>query len=377
MDAGHDEIDSIIDLMERDVKELYEVATADLQEKVSDYWRRYDLKNDVKFAQLQAGEITTEQYTQWRTGQLLIGQRWEEQLNVITRDLLNAHNIAESIVHGYLPDVFALSYNYGNFEVDALIRGVTNGALNSEKFGISYTLYDRDTVIRLMRDKPEILPPLNPRSEMARKIAEGKVIQWEKKQVTSELLQGIVQGESNVQIAKRMRNITNADWKSVMRYARTATTGAETAGRLEAYQRAEEAGIQLEKQWLATLDMRTRHSHRMLDGEHVPTNKPFSNGCMRPGDPNGAPSEIWCCRCAMVSILTGIPEIDEEGSNDLSNLEYRNTDNLNGMEYREWQKGNSKSHPIMKAKRIGDARRAAAIREYRATAERLGVNHNG
>ena len=79
----------------------------------------------------------------------------------------------------------------------------------------------------------------------------------------------------------------------------------------------------------------------------------------------------------MVSILTGIPEIDEEGSNDLSNLEYRNTDNLNGMEYREWQKGKSKSHPIMKAKRIGDARRAAAIREYRAAAERLGVNHNG
>lgn len=657
MDAGHDEIDSIINLMERDVKELYDVAAADLQDKVSDYWRRYDLKNDVKSAQLQAGEITAEQYTQWRTGQLLIGQRWEEQLNVITRDLLNAHNIAESIVHGYLPDVFALSYNYGNFEVDALIRGVTNGALNSTKFGLSYTLYDRDTVIRLMRDKPEILPPLNPRSEMARKIAEGKVIQWEKKQVTSELLQGIVQGESNVQIAQRMRSITNADWKSVMRYARTATTGAETAGRLEAYQRAEEAGIQLEKQWLATLDMRTRHSHRMLDGEHVPTNKPFSNGCMRPGDPNGAPSEIWncfvgetnvsfdsevqksykhkykgelvtvksaagvnftctpnhpilttkgwvaagklhqgdnlvvtqvgrgapaprvkpdinhsfpsfralhkflnmvftqratglsvdfhgdvatanvevvskerflgsnvnprcnkpideigfknsdsfvsgkchfmprlrginislfslvrsackslsfflrglrhskehrfraiarndvsiakysinnlpatteirsellnglsgkvfidhvisidvkagsthvynlqtqngyyfvntiipqskqmCnnimaiaknCRCTLITMLTGIPEIDEEGSNDLSNIQYRNTDNLSGMEYSEWKKGNSKSDPIMKAKRIGDARRAAAIREYRAAAERLGVNHNG
>jgi hypothetical protein len=101
-------------------------------------------------------------------------------------------------------------------------------------FGTSYTLYDRQTVERLLREQPEILPQLNPQSEMAQKIADGKVIAWEKKQVTSQLLQGILQGESNVEIARRMRNITNADWKSVMRYARTATTGANAAAGLTA-----------------------------------------------------------------------------------------------------------------------------------------------
>lgn len=388
MDAGHDEIDGIIDLMEQDVKELYNVAAADLQAKVSDYWRRYNLKNDVKSAQLQAGEITKQEYIQWQTGQLLIGQRWEEQLNVITQDLLNAHNIAESIVNGYLPDVFALSHNYGSYEIDMLLQGATNNALSASKLGLSYTLYDRDTVIRLMRDKPEILPALNPRSEMARKIAEGKVIQWEKKQVTSELLQGIMQGESNVDIAARMRKITNADWKSTMRYARTATTNTECAGRIESYKRAQKAGIELEQQWVATLDQRTRHSHRQLDGQHIPVGSYFevpddaTGNIVRikyPGQfssPNDEykvpPDMIWNCRCTIVAMLTGIPELDEEGSNDLSNLEFRNAEKLEGMSYEEWKKGYGKSDPILKAKKIGEARKAQAIKEYREAAKRTG-----
>lgn len=389
MDDGHREIDSIIDLMERDVKAVYDEAAKDLEDKISDYWRRYDLKNDVRQAQLQAGEITQQEYIQWRTGQLLIGQRWEEQLDVITQDLLNAHNIAESIVNGYLPDVFALSHNYGTYEVDALIRNATNGIADIAKFGISYTLYDRDTVIRLFRDKPEILPALHPRSKMAQKIAEGKVIQWEKKKVTSELLQGIIQGESNVDIARRMRNITNADWKSVMRYARTATTSAECAGRVESYKRAKKAGIKLEQQWMATLDFRTRHSHRQLDGQHIPIGEYFEV----PDDSTGEivkikypgqftvsgdeykvpPDMIWNCRCTIVAMLTGIPEIDEEGSNDLSNLEFRNAEKLKGVPYADWKNGASDPDPILKAKKVGEARRAAAIRQYREAAERLGV----
>ena len=72
-------------------------------------------------------------------------------------------------------------------------------------------------------------------------------------------------------------------------------TGAENAGRVDSYIRAENMGIEMEQQWMATLDNRTRESHRHLDGEHRPVGKKFSNGCRFPGDPEAPAGEIWNC----------------------------------------------------------------------------------
>lgn len=44
---------------------------------------------------------------------------------------------------------------------------------------------------------------------------------------------------------------------------------------MDSYKVAEGMGIKLKKQWLATLDNRTRHAHAMLDGQTLDTDKPF------------------------------------------------------------------------------------------------------
>lgn len=62
-------------------------------------------------------------------------------------------------------------------------------------------------------------------------------------------------------------------------------------------------GIEILKEWVATLDERTRDSHRDLDGERVPQDKPFSNGLMYPADRNGEAGEVFNCRCTMVAVL--------------------------------------------------------------------------
>ena len=41
---------------------------------------------------------------------------------------------------------------------------------------------------------------------------------------------------------------------SAIRTARTATTAAQNAGRMDSYHAAEGMGIKLKKEWLATLD---------------------------------------------------------------------------------------------------------------------------
>lgn len=53
------------------------------------------------------------------------------------------------------------------------------------------------------------------------------------------------------------------------RTARTAVTAAENAGCVDSYSRAKSLGIELEQEWMATLDVRTRSSHRKLDAAGV------------------------------------------------------------------------------------------------------------
>lgn len=56
-------------------------------------------------------------------------------------------------------------------------------------------------------------------------------------------------------------------------------------------------GADVLKQWDATLDGRTRDSHRHVDGEIRELDEKFSNGLMFPGDPNGSAAEVVNCRC--------------------------------------------------------------------------------
>lgn len=358
LDKGQEEVDMLIAQAEQEILNYYQRAEKELSEKINDYWKRYKKKDKVQKARLEAGEITEEEYKHWRIGQLIIGKRWEEMRANIAADLTNYQNIAKNIVKEYTPDVYAAGFNYGTYSVE-----------NAAKLDTSFTLYDRPTVERLVREKPQLLPDLNPYSKTAQEIANKKILKWHEEQIQAVAMQGILQGESIPKIAERISGITNQDAKATIRYARTMTTGAENAGRIDSYKRAESMGIEMEQQWLATLDGRTRHSHRQMDGEHVPVGKKFSNGCEYPGDPKGPAGEIWCCRCTLVAMLTGIPELDEV--NDLSNTALRYDDNLNGMSYEEWKKGHGQSRSITHQKDVGESIKQKAINEYINAAKRL------
>lgn len=77
---------------------------------------------------------------------------------------------------------------------------------------------------------------------------------------------------------------------------RTETVKATNITQLAA---ADNEDFEMEKQWIAIEDNRTRrsHSHAGVDGERVPLDEPYSNGLMFPGDPEGDASEVVNCRC--------------------------------------------------------------------------------
>lgn len=72
----------------------------------------------------------------------------------------------------------------------------------------------------------------------------------------------------------------------------------------EAPQQAADRGIQktVEKQWVTGDNPRPEHA--MMNGERVPIDEPFSNGCEWPGDESGDPDTTCGCNCSTEVVIT-------------------------------------------------------------------------
>ena len=296
-DPAHDETERILAEMEKRIQKEYAQAEKDIQVKIDDYMSRFALKDQKWQEWVKDGTKTKEQYKQWRVGQMAVGKRWESMKQTVSEDLYHADQIAKSIVKGYMPEVYATNFNYGTYEVE-------KGA----KVDTSFTLYDRQSVERIMRNNPQMLPA--PGKKVSKEIAEGRAVKWNKQQLQSVMIQGILQGESIPKLAERLaKEVGDSDEKAAIRNARTMTTGAQNAGRIDSYKRAEDMGISMVQMWRATLDDRTRHEHRQLDGKMVKVGESFEvDGyvIMFPGDPSADPSMIYNCRCTLRAVVAGL-----------------------------------------------------------------------
>lgn len=347
-DPAHQATDRIIGDMEKRIAKEYAQAQKEVSEKMDDYLRRFEVK-DRKWREWVAnGKKTESQYKAWVKGQVMMGKRWEEMKDTLAEDYANHAKIAQSIINGYMPEVYALNHNYGTFEVE-------KGAM----IDTSYTLYDRQTVERLLRDDPKLYK--QPGRAIQEQIRSGALKKWNKQEIQSVILQGILQGESIPNLTRRLEKVTGGEHAAAIRNARTMATGVQNAGRVDAYERANKMGIPTRKQWLATLDSRTRHWHRDLDGVIVDNDKPFENELgkiMFPGDPSATGANIYNCRCTLLAAIKG-HEID------VTNRKIRHDKQLGKMSYDDWRKEKrSTSNPITLPEEKEAAMQAEYIREY-------------
>lgn len=325
MDLGHKQTDEMLKDLEKRIQKVYGQAARETQQKVNKFYSGYADRYNQKVADLNDGKITKAEFQAWCRTNILTGKRWQELQDTLAQDMANADKLAMSMVNGHLPEVYALNHNYGTYEAE-------KGAMVST----SYTLYDRQTVERLIRDDPKLLPQP--------KINRAKDVRWNRHKFNEGITQGILQGESLRDIAKRVAlGTSSSDYKAAIRNARTATTGAENAGRIASYERAEKMGIKVKKVWMSTIDSRTRDSHALLDGAEAEYDKPFANGLMFPGDPDGNdPAEIWNCRCTLIADVEGTPDYD------MSDMTWRDN-RLEGQTYDEWKASHEAQEPAQTA----------------------------
>lgn len=119
-----------------------------------------------------------------------------------------------------------------------------------------------------------------------------------KKRIASEVTRSIATGSSWPQMAKRLENSTRIGYNNSIRIARTEGHRIQCTAADDAAHEARDRGADVAKQWDATLDGKTRPSHRRVDGEIKDLDERFSNGLEFPGDPAGTAKEVINCRCA-------------------------------------------------------------------------------
>lgn len=315
-DFAHEQTDKEIAKLDKRIHAVYSEASKDIQKKLDDFNARYKVKEQIHLQDVKDGKWTQQDFDAWKQGQVFQGKQWEAKRDQIAHTLTNSNQIAVNMINGQTSGIFGMNATYMNYTLEHN-TGVNFG------FGI----YNEQAVARLIKDNPQVLPKW--------KINEPKDYIWNKKQVNNAVTQGIIQGESLDQISKRIsKGLVMKNENLSKTFAQTAMTEAQNAGRLESLREAEKLGIDIYKQWMATLDSHTRDSHADVDGESVPVNSKFSNGLMYPAEAGGDPKEVYNCRCTMVGDLKKFPAKYKRYNNEKGKpIQY--------MTYKDWLKAKS------------------------------------
>ena len=322
-DLGHKLTDAELAKLERRIAKLYREAGEELQATIDAYFEQFKKRDEEMKAMIgtvQNGKEWTEaDYKQWRLNQIGRGKRYQAMRDKVAHRVTDANAVAVSYTNDATPGIYSLNRNYSAYTIEQVAGNV------------GFDLWDEQTVKRLAVEQPDLMPYYPPKRALKR----GIDLAYGKKQITASVTSSILQGKSIKHMADDLqKRITTMSRDSAIRTARTAVTGAQNAGRMDSYATAETMGIKLKKEWLATLDSRTRHSHAMLDGEQVAQDKKFSNGCRFPGDPQGPPWEIYNCRCTLIAAVEGVDT--SSAQRRAKNADTGQTEVISNMSYAEW-----------------------------------------
>lgn len=345
-DPAHEAADRTIEGLRREFERVYRKAEKEARRALERHLKKF-AEADARMAErVEKGELSEEDYRRWREVKMLNGDSYRSLIDQAARGYADAGAYASAAVEGRLPEVYAENVNYGAYQVESEARVDT-----------AFALQDADTVQRLVTDKGAYLP------RVSHDVAKDAM--WNRKLLADQITQGVMLGESIPKIAARVARVTGQNVAGAARVARTSVTAAECAGRVDSYARAKSMGIDLKQEWLATLDTRTRRSHRKLDGEKVDVGATFSNGCRYPGDPQAPYGEICNCRCTLIAAVEGVDYSDGKRWSRLpGGMTYDDWKAGKDLDAAEWKKG-GKGKPGKKGGTAGskgkvDGKRAAS-----------------
>lgn len=242
-------------------------------------------------------------------------------LNEINDLIKEAHESVGSEIKSYIQESYRTGNNHVKYVVEQSIQQATP---------LSYL--DKQAIRQLLT---------NPIDEQL--LSQNLYFNREKvaKGVQSVLLKNYADSKSYAQMANELANQTEAGFHRSMRIARTEGQRVYNAKQLDSQQEAEALGIEVKKMWTATLDGRTRGTHRSLDGQIRGINEEYvSPSGARGLAPShmGSASEDINCRCQSLTIVEGIKPTHRRAYNE----DRQGSEIIEYKTYTEWERANER-----------------------------------
>lgn len=158
-----------------------------------------------------------------------------------------------------------------------------------------------------------------------------------KKNLNRVLVQGFGKGLSTQKMARQISDIGGAEYRRAMNIARTEAGRVTGVTRQQSQNHAKELGVYVKKEWISTLDGKTRHNHRELDGQVREVDEYFEINGRRALQPHmfGVASEDVNCRCVSISVIEGYEPSLRRDNESHEIMDYKN--------YNDWLGSKSKS----------------------------------
>lgn len=238
-----------------------------------------ELQEAIKSGDKEAINAAKTTYERTAKNITVNNKRFQGIVDETTSKISHTNEIAVNYVNSQMANVYTVNYN----------------AFGKQKIkGYSFSLVNENAVKQLATKDKTLLP--------TKKLNVLKDKRWNQKNINSQMLQGILQGESIPKMANRLMTVTDMNRVSAIRNARTMTTAAENKGKQDSYKKASDDGVIMKRIWVSTSDERTRAWHADLDGVEVDVDEPWENEygeIMQPGDPSADPANVYNCRCTM------------------------------------------------------------------------------
>lgn len=293
-DNARKKTDKELAKMEKHVNEIYSEAYDDISKSWDKFMKSHapkleqaqkELEEAKKSSDKDAIKDATEKYERIAKDITVNDEQYQAMVDETSAKLTHANEVALAYVNNQMPKIYTTNYNaFGDNEID----------------GYSFALVNENAVKELATKDKAFLPK--------KKVDIPKDMKWNEKNINSQMLQGILQGESIPKMAMRLMNVTDMNRKSAVRNARTMTTSAENKGRQDSFKKAEEDGVIMTREWVAYIDDRTRAWHEDLNGVEVGVDEPWENEygpLMYPGDPEADPANVYNCRCSIRAHIKG------------------------------------------------------------------------
>jgi SPP1 gp7 family putative phage head morphogenesis protein len=161
----------------------------------------------------------------------------------------------------------------------------------------------------------------------------GDTLPSMQRSIKATITEGLIQGYSYKEIARNLSESMDNSYRKSKTIVRSESGRIRSMARQESIDKAKELGVDLKKEWISTLDLKTRHSHASMDGQVVGTDEEFTSPRgYRAMQPRmfGVAAEDINCRCGCTSVVNGIRA---KGRRD--NI-YKTIDNYGT--YEEWLK---------------------------------------